>query len=99
MSIIALRAWQACACEGHIPLYLLDLMVGVTSRQIHVVILVQVQLLPWLGLRQLPQLLEPMHSCGDKGEQTSRASDSGICILNQDQIPGSVIIGREPAGF
>ena len=93
---IALTAWQAC--NGHVPLYLLNIMVGVTIRQIHIVILVELQLLPWLGLRQLPQLLEPTDGCGDKGEQTSRTTDIGIGILNHDQIPGCVVVGREPAG-
>ena len=93
---IALTAWQAC--NGHVPLYLLNIMVGVTIRQIHIVILVELQLLPWLGLRQLPQLLEPAHSCGDKSEQTSRTGDSGIGILDHDQVPGRVVTGWEPAG-
>ena len=73
-------------------------MVGINVRQIYVVILVQLQLLPWLGLHQLPQLLESTDSCGDKGEQTSRTGDSGIDILDHDQIPGCVVVGVEPAG-
>ena len=61
-------------------------------------ILVQIQLLPQLGLRQLPQLLKPTHSCADESEQTSWTCRSGLGILNHDQIPGFVVVSWEPAG-